>query len=100
MTRWLDGMETACLRAIRHLDDVEVAVVREVVAVASGAASATEPHAWHSPHRPTHFAVSQPHSLHRKEGRVFAVVLLMPGTLGQGADSSREVTTDSRLLSG
>ena len=28
-------------------------------------ASATEPHAWHSPHRPTHLAVSQPHSLQR-----------------------------------
>ena len=29
------------------------------------AASATLPHAWHSPQRPTHLAVSQPHSLQR-----------------------------------
>ena len=28
-------------------------------------ASATDPQAWHSPHRPTHLAVSQPHSLQR-----------------------------------
>ena len=27
-------------------------------------ASATEPHAWHSPQRPTHFAEVQPHSEH------------------------------------
>ena len=29
------------------------------------AASATDPQAWHSPHRPTHLGVSQPHSLQR-----------------------------------
>jgi len=29
------------------------------------AASATLPHVWHSPHRPTHLAASQPHSEHR-----------------------------------
>ena len=29
------------------------------------AASATEPQAWHSPQRPTHLAVSHPHSVHR-----------------------------------
>ena len=28
-------------------------------------ASATLPHAWHSPHRPTHLAASQPHSEQR-----------------------------------
>ena len=28
LTRWLDGMETACLSAIRHLDDVEVWAAR------------------------------------------------------------------------
>jgi len=27
--------------------------------------SATLPQAWHSPHRPTHLAASQPHSEHR-----------------------------------
>src|SRR4029078_12501770 len=46
-------------------------------------ASATDPHAWHSPHRPTHLEVSQPHSLHRKLGRD---ALAMGGTLGHGSD--------------
>ena len=32
---------------------------------AGAEASATEPHAWHSPHRPTHLPVSQPHSEQR-----------------------------------
>ena len=32
---------------------------------AATAASATEPHAWHSPQRPTHFADAQPHSVQR-----------------------------------
>ncbi len=27
-------------------------------------ASTTVPHCWHSPQRPTHFAVCQPHSVH------------------------------------
>ena len=40
----------------------------------TAAASATDPHAWHSPHRPTHFAVSHPHSEQRYAGRaVFAM---------------------------
>ena len=33
--------------------------------VAGADTSATEPHAWHSPQRPTHLAASQPHSEHR-----------------------------------
>ena len=37
--------------------------------VGAAAASATEPQAWHSPQRPTHLAVSQPHSVQRKAGR-------------------------------
>jgi len=48
------------------------------------AASATEPQAWHSPHRPTHLAVSQPHSVQRKAGREGFV---MAGTLGHRADN-------------
>ena len=43
-------------------------VVTGVAVVRPGgttAASATEPQAWHSPQRPTHFAVSQPHSEQR-----------------------------------
>ena len=39
-----------------------VAAVERVGAVA---ASTTDPHAWHSPHRPTHLTVSHPHSLQR-----------------------------------
>ena len=35
------------------------------VRIVGAAASATDPHAWHSPHRPTHLPVSQPHSLQR-----------------------------------
>ncbi|GHS90129.1 hypothetical protein AGMMS50218_17670 [Actinomycetota bacterium] len=31
--------------------------------------SATEPQAWHSPHRPTHLAVVHPHSAQRYPGR-------------------------------
>jgi len=57
-----------------------------VVRPCGAPASATVPQAWHSPHRPTHFAVSQPQSLHRKEGRARPVVLLMAGTLCHGAD--------------
>ncbi len=57
-----------------------VAEVRVLVT----AASATDPHAWHSPQRPTHLAASQPHSLHRNEGRGdFG----MSGTLCHGADN-------------
>ena len=38
---------------------------RRTPGAARAAASATEPQAWHSPHRPTHLAVSQPHSEQR-----------------------------------
>jgi hypothetical protein len=31
------------------------------------------PHAWHSPHRPTHFGACQPHSVHRKAAVDFAM---------------------------
>ena len=34
-------------------------------AVAAPPASSTVPHAWHSPQRPTHFTVVQPHSVQR-----------------------------------
>ena len=36
-----------------------------VRSVGAAAASATDPHAWHSPQRPTHLPVSQPHSEQR-----------------------------------
>jgi hypothetical protein len=32
---------------------------------AAAPASSTVPHAWHSPHRPAHLVVCQPHSVHR-----------------------------------
>ena len=33
LARWLDGMETACLTAMRHLDDIEVWAERAKVAM-------------------------------------------------------------------
>jgi hypothetical protein len=36
---------------------------------AAGPSSVTVPHAWHSPHRPAHFAVAHPHSVQRSAGR-------------------------------
>ena len=35
-----------------------------VVRAETAPTSVTDPHAWHSPHRPTHLAVVQPHSVH------------------------------------
>ena len=52
----------------RHLADRHGRVGSTGVAAArvvGAATSATEPQAWHSPQRPTHFAVSQPHSMQR-----------------------------------
>src|SRR5207237_7856489 len=52
-----------------------------VTAPASAGASrwtpscSTLPHAWHSPHRPTHFSDSHPHSPHRYAWRVGLGVL-------------------------
>ena len=37
--------------------------------------SATEPHAWHSPQRPTHLPVSQPHSAQRYADLTFAFAM-------------------------
>ena len=47
------------------------AVVRTVTAPTSD----TLPHAWHSPHRPTHFTACQPHSEHRNVALVRGVRL-------------------------
>ena len=56
------------------------------------AASTTDPQAWHSPQRPTHLLVSQPHSVQRWAGRAALAVLLddMAVTLGEGADNSSQ----------
>ena len=48
-------------------------VVRTVVVAPT---SETVPHAWHSPQRPTHFTVLQPHSVQRKVGRCWVLVLM------------------------
>ena len=42
--------------------DTEVAAVVRIVGTPT---SATEPQVWHSPHRPTHLTVVQPHSAQR-----------------------------------
>ena len=42
-----------------------VVTAEAAVRIVGAAVSATEPQAWHSPQRPTHLPVSQPHSLQR-----------------------------------
>ncbi|GMA30326.1 hypothetical protein GCM10025875_03180 [Litorihabitans aurantiacus] len=65
-----------------------VAAVADRVA-AGPPASTTVPHAWHSAHRPTHFAARQPHSLHSHAARGDRVALVaMPGTLPGGTDTA------------
>ena len=55
------------------------------------AASTTDPHAWHSPQRPTHLEVSQPHSVQRWAGGALAVWgSRMAVTLGDPADIARQ----------
>ena len=49
--------------------------VLAVVRAETAPTSETLPHAWHSPHRPTHFAVCQPHSEHRNVALVRVVRL-------------------------
>ncbi|GAA1757833.1 hypothetical protein GCM10009810_16620 [Nostocoides vanveenii] len=59
--------------------------------------SATVPHAWHSPHRPTHLGPLQPHSLHRKV--MLRTVFAMPETLNETTDNPsarRAVSTQHR----
>jgi len=56
--------------------------------------SVTLPQAWHSPHRPTHFAVSQPHSPQRYDNRLRALDLLMSPTLGHRSDNHRPTVRD------
>ncbi|BDZ62552.1 hypothetical protein GCM10025873_23430 [Demequina sediminis] len=63
-------------------------VVTEVALVAGPAgaapASITVPHAWHSPHRPTHFTAVQPHSVQRYPGDVLRVVAAMRSRYRRG----------------
>ena len=48
--------------------------------------STTEPHAWHSPHRPTHFTVVHPHSAQRYPLARADALDVMSRTLGEAAD--------------
>ena len=68
-----------------------VATGAAVVRAAVGApVSATVPQAWHSPQRPTHFAVVHPHSPQRKPGvRRVVVLVAMARPYGAGATSLR-----------
>ena len=55
--------------------------------------STTEPHAWHSPQRPTHLLAVQPHSVQRKAGRAlrsgrFEEVEVTRRTLAAGSDTT------------
>lgn len=49
------------------------------------------PHAWHSPHRPTHLPVVQPHSEQQNVGRAALVALFVATstTLGAATDKRR-----------
>ena len=60
----------------------------DVVRTAGVDVSATVPQAWHSPHRPTHFVLAQPHSPQRNvaRSRVVFVAAGMPANLGGGSD--------------
>src|SRR5690606_18079134 len=53
---------------------------------AVGVFSATVPHAWHSPQRPTHLADVHPHSAQANEGRA-SLLLDMPRTLAATPDT-------------
>ena len=77
---------------------VVTTVGRARVAALPGATASTRlPQAWHSPHRPTHFGVSQPHSVHRWTRAGLAGWFdSWIGTLGDGADKPRSRHPRSR----
>ncbi len=62
--------------------------------------SDTEPQVWHSPHRPTHLDVVQPHSVQRNAGRAVReeVVVDTAVTLTGATDTrgARTVTASQR----
>ncbi len=49
-----------------------------VVRTRGAPSSSTVPQAWHSPHRPTHLPVAQPHSVQRNDGRGAALAVAAP----------------------
>ena len=53
------------------------ATVARVAGPAVALASTTVPHAWHSPHRPTHLTAVQPHSVQRYPGLARRVAVAM-----------------------
>src|SRR5690606_11755113 len=55
-----------------------VTAVALVDGPATAFASTTVPHAWHSPQRPTHFTVVQPHSVQRYPGDDFFAAGMRP----------------------
>ncbi len=56
----------ASLTVTRPIGTAGVVTGPAAVRLVDGApASATEPHAWHSPQRPTHLAATHPHSAQR-----------------------------------
>src|SRR4051794_2327335 len=66
-------------------------VVAAVVRATAVPVSSTVPHAWHSPQRPTHLTVVQPHSAHLYAGALEAreVFVAMRSTLAAAPDNSR-----------
>src|SRR6478672_6135508 len=66
-------------------------VVAAVVRATAVPVSSTVPQAWHSPQRPTHLAVVQPHSAHLYAGALDArdVFVAMGSTLLAGPDIPR-----------
>src|SRR5438270_586634 len=74
---------------------VPVALTGPAALVRTGTSptSATVPHAWHSPHRPTHFGVTQPHSPQRYAGLgvpLRAVLAAMGRSVGTTPDNAVE----------
>src|SRR3954469_7813765 len=66
-----------------------------VVRTGTSPTSSTVPQAWHSPHRPTHLEVTQPHPPQRYAGRgvpLRAVLAAMGRSLGSATDSRRSAT--------
>ena len=67
--------------------------------------SSTEPHAWHSPQRPTHLVAVQPHSVQRNAGRAAVgrgawLVEVTGRTLDAGSDTRRRRPRTRRTPTG
>ena len=69
---------------------IELTAPGRSVARGAAPASVTLPHAWHSGHRPTHFATTVPHSVQRYDGRLDAELRGMTRTLAAQTDRTQE----------